>query len=86
MVGRQVAPSPRTLPKVHQSTGTDTDMASTARFFVVNTTNGQQYTRDGAFQLNSAHQLVTTAGGFVQGMVPIRKDTLSAIAGNITIP
>ena len=37
-------------------------------FFVVNTTSGQQlFTREGNFSVNSAGQLVTATGQFVQG-------------------
>src|SRR3954467_6253819 len=48
-------------------TGKNTDMAIDGDgFFVVQGTS-QRFTRDGAFSLNSAHQLVTNNGDFVQG-------------------
>src|SRR3989475_9954430 len=50
-----------------EPTGKSTDMAiDGSGFFVVQGT-GQSFTRDGSFQLNSANQLVTSAGDFVQG-------------------
>ena len=55
-------------PGAIQTTGTETDMAlDGAGFFVVKNSGTQQYTRDGSFSLNSAKQLVSSSGGFVQG-------------------
>ena len=70
------------------STGVDTDMAvNGSGFFVVNNTAGQSYTRDGAFTLNDQHQLVTSAGGFVQGYSADSAGTINAGAlTNVTIP
>src|SRR5437660_601363 len=49
-------------PGAIQPTGHDTDLAiEGAGFFVVKGAD-QLYTRDGAFSLNPAHQLVTNAG------------------------
>ena len=69
------------LPGQIQTTGVDTNMAINGDgFFVVKTTSGQQYTRDGTFSLNAAHQLVTSGGAFVQGY---GADTLgNVIAGS----
>lgn len=51
-----------------QGTGKNTDMAIDGDgFFVVQGSEGQQYTRDGSFTLNSEHQLVTSSGAYVQG-------------------
>jgi flagellar hook protein FlgE len=71
-----------------QQTGTDTDMAiSGDGFFVVNSTQGQQFTRDGAFSLNSSNQLVTAAGGFVQGYeADAQGNVITGSLGKITIP
>ena len=50
-----------------EPTGKSTDLAiEGAGFFVVKGAD-QTYTRDGSFQLDSNNQLVTTAGGLVQG-------------------
>lgn len=71
-----------------QETGISTDMAISGNgFFVTQSANGQQFTRNGAFTLNSSNQLVTTSGAFVQGYgvdanYNINTDTLQ----NITIP
>jgi flagellar hook protein FlgE len=71
-----------------QATGTDTDMAiSGDGFFVLNTTQGQQFTRDGSFTLNSSNQLVTSTGGFVQGyQADPQGDIIAGSLGNLTIP
>jgi flagellar hook protein FlgE len=71
-----------------QTTGKDTDMAiSGGGFFIVNTTSGQQYTRDGTFSLNGSHQLVTSSGAFVQGYAADSNGTIIAGAlQNITVP
>ena len=50
-----------------ETTGVDTDMAINGDGFFVVQGGGQAYTRDGAFELNSQNQLVTTGGQFVQG-------------------
>jgi flagellar hook protein FlgE len=71
-----------------QSTGQDTDMAiNGAGFFVVQSSAGQQFTRNGAFALNSANQLVTTDGAFVQGYgVDSNYNLTTSQLQNITIP
>src|SRR5437588_5063578 len=54
-------------PGAISPTGHDTDMAiEGAGFFIVKGTD-QEYTRDGTFSLNAAHQLVNTDGDYVQG-------------------
>ena len=56
-------------------------------FFVLNTPAGQQYTRDGSFTLNSADQLVTTSGNFVQGFgVDAQNNIIQGQLQNVTIP
>jgi flagellar hook protein FlgE len=57
-------------------------------FFVVNTSSGQQlFTRQGNFQVNSAGDLVTATGQFVQGWNAV-KGTLSTsgATSNIVLP
>jgi flagellar hook protein FlgE len=55
--------------------------------FVLNSTAGQEYTRDGAFTLNSSNQLVTSGGQFVQGYgVDANGNILNSSLQNITIP
>ena len=52
-------------PGTIQATGTDTDMAIDGNgFFVIKSAGTQQFTRDGAFSLDSNHQLVTGTGAF----------------------
>lgn len=57
-----------------QKTGNELDMAiQGSGFFVVQTANGEVYTRDGSFQVSSTRQLVTPAGDPVLGDTgPIR--------------
>jgi flagellar hook protein FlgE len=71
-----------------EPTGVNTDMAVNGNgFFVVNAPSGQQYTRDGSFTLNSADQLVSTSGAFVQGYgVDAHNNVVTAPLQNITIP
>jgi flagellar hook protein FlgE len=71
-----------------QTTGKDTDMAiSGAGFFVVQSPAGQQFTRDGTFSLNGSHQLVTAAGGYVQGYAADSNGNIIAGAlQNMTVP
>lgn len=71
-----------------QSTGVPTDLAIDGNgFFVVNSSGQQQFTRDGAFTLNSDDQLVTSSGSLVQGFAA---DASGAIETgqlqNVTIP
>jgi flagellar hook protein FlgE len=50
------------------ATGKNTDMAIDGDgFFVVQTADGQRFTRDGSFTLNSNHDLVTSSGAYLQG-------------------
>jgi flagellar hook protein FlgE len=50
-----------------EPTGKATDMAMDGEGFFVIEGEGQRYTRDGSFDLNSANQLVTQTGDFVMG-------------------
>jgi flagellar basal-body rod protein FlgF len=51
-----------------QKTGNDLDVAIEGKgYFVVQTPNGEMYTRNGAFQLSSSGQLITAAGDPVVG-------------------
>ena len=49
------------------TTGKDSDLAIDGDGFFVTKGAIQQYTRDGAFNLNSQHELVDASGNFVQG-------------------
>ncbi|MBV8781174.1 MAG: flagellar hook-basal body complex protein, partial [Phycisphaerae bacterium] len=70
------------------STGVNTDLAiNGSGFFVVKTTNAQDYTRDGSFTLNDQNQLVTSSGDFVQGYTADSSGTINAGSlQNVTIP
>jgi flagellar hook protein FlgE len=70
------------------TTGVDTNMAiSGSGFFVLNSTDGQRFTRDGTFNLNGANQLVTASGAFVQGFgVDTNGNVVSGALQDITIP
>jgi flagellar hook protein FlgE len=50
-----------------EPTGKPTDMAIDGDGFFIVQGSQQQFTRDGSFVLNEAHQLVTTGGQYVQG-------------------
>jgi flagellar hook protein FlgE len=71
-----------------ESTGVDTDMAiDGGGFFIVNSPDGQRYTRDGSFSLNSSNQLVNTAGDFVQGFAADASgNIITGNLQNITVP
>ncbi|HEX4792737.1 MAG TPA: flagellar hook-basal body complex protein [Humisphaera sp.] len=75
-------------PGAIEPTGRPTDMAIDGDgFFVVNGPDGQQFTRDGSFVLNSADQLVTSGGAFVQGFgVDGKGAVIPGQLGNINIP
>lgn len=74
-------------PGAIQATGQATDMAiEGAGFFVVKGAR-QLFTRDGTFTLNSANQLVTGSGNFVQGYgVDANGNIQTGAVQNITIP
>ena len=75
-------------PGAIEPTGRPTDMAIDGDgFFVVNGPDGQQFTRDGSFVLNSADQLVTSGGAFVQGFgVDGTGQVIPGQLGNVNIP
>ena len=68
------------------TTGNDLDaLIQGSGFFVVNNNGEQQYTRDGAFQLNSSGNLVTGSGSDVQGYPTTSTGTVSGGLGSITV-
>ncbi|MGD0138938.1 MAG: flagellar hook-basal body complex protein [Tepidisphaeraceae bacterium] len=71
-----------------QTTGVDTDMAiSGDGFFVVNSKDGQEFTRDGSFNLNGSDQLVTAAGAYLQGYgTDSQGNIVPGTLQNLTIP
>jgi len=71
-----------------QTTGVDTNMAISGNgFFVVNSTSGQQFTRDGTFTLNANNQLVTAGGDYVQGYgTDAQGNVIAGSLQNLTIP
>ncbi|HWE94813.1 MAG TPA: flagellar hook-basal body complex protein [Tepidisphaeraceae bacterium] len=75
-------------PGALETTGHATDMAIDGTgFFVTKDPDGQFYTRDGSFTLNSANQLVTSSGAFVQGYgVDANANVIPGQLQNITIP
>ncbi len=75
-------------PGTIQTTGRPTDLAVDGEgFFVANTSNGQRFTRDGAFSLNSSNQLTTSSGGFVQGYATdTGGNVVTGSLKNITVP
>ncbi len=65
-----------------QKTGNDLDLGiQGSGFFVVQTANGPMYTRNGAFQVASNGQLITSTGDAVMG----DKGTISIPPGPVTI-
>jgi len=88
-MGAQIAAiSTDYTPGQIQTTGVDTNMAiSGDGFFVVNSTSGQQFTRDGTFTLNGSHQLVTAGGEYVQGYgADASGNVVPGALQNLTIP
>ena len=70
-----------------EPTGKSTDLAIDGDGFFVVQGKEQRFTRDGSFVLNSANELVTSAGEFVQGFGV--DDNANVIAGtlkNVNIP
>jgi flagellar basal-body rod protein FlgF/flagellar basal-body rod protein FlgG len=65
-----------------QKTGNDLDLAlQGSGFFVVQTKNGPEYTRNGAFQVSSKGQLVTAAGDPVVG----ERGAITMLPGPVSI-
>ncbi len=84
-VNELMGASPRFSEGAIQSTGRDLDVALTGDgFFVVNTDQGEAYTRAGNFQVDTEGNLVTTKGYSVMGqggaivIDPSRKITISS--------
>jgi flagellar hook protein FlgE len=71
-----------------QTTGIDTNMAIQGDgFFVLKDGTNQVYTRDGTFQLNNQHQLISSTGQLVQGYGADANGTIiPGVLTNITIP
>ena len=73
-----------------ETTGKDTDMAIDGEgYFIVGGggDGGQQFTRDGSFNLNEDSELVSTAGGYVQGFAADDDgNIISGALGKISIP
>ena len=68
------------------ATGNDLDaLVQGNGFFVVNNGGEQQYTRDGAFQLNSSGNLVTTSGNNVLGYPTNSTGAVTGGLGTITV-
>src|SRR5205807_5997638 len=70
-----------------EPTGKNTDLAIEGAGFFIAQGAEKHYTRDGSFVLNSANELVTTAGDFVQGYGV--DSSFNVVAGklqNIKIP
>jgi flagellar basal-body rod protein FlgF/flagellar basal-body rod protein FlgG len=65
-----------------QKTGNSLDVAiQGSGFFVVQTSNGPRYTRDGGFQVSASNQLVTSTGDPVTG----DKGVITMLPGAVTI-
>lgn len=75
-------------PGAIQSTGVSTDMAiDGSGFFVIKDAGNTEYTRDGAFTLNSSNQLVTSTGAYVQGYsASVDGTIIPGQLSNISIP
>src|SRR5687768_1240048 len=70
-----------------EPTGKSTDMAIDGDGFFIVQGEEQRYTRDGSFSLNSANQLVTATGEFVQGFgVDADGNVAPGQLDDITIP
>ena len=68
------------------ATGNDLDaLIQGSGFFVVNNGGQQQYTRDGAFQLNSSGNLVTAAGNEVLGYPTTSTGAVTGGLGTIAV-
>ena len=65
-----------------QKTGNDLDLAvEGSGYFVVQTANGEKYTRNGSFKVSSKGQLVTSAGDAVMG----DKGVINLVPGPVSI-
>src|SRR4029079_94225 len=67
-LGAQIAAIEKTSTQgAIEPTGKNTNMAIDGDGFFIVKGKEQKYTRDGSFDLNSANELVTTSGDYVQG-------------------
>lgn len=74
-------------PGTIEPTGKPTDMAIDGDGFFIVQGKEQRFTRDGSFVLNSANELVTTSGDYVQGFgVDEEANIIAGQLQNITIP
>ena len=87
-LGAQVAAIEKHFePGTIEPTGRSTDFAIDGDGFFVIQGEEQRFTRDGSFKLNSANQLVTTGGDFLQGFgVDADFNIVPGALQNITIP
>jgi flagellar hook protein FlgE len=70
-----------------EPTGRPTDLALDGDGFFIVQGSSQRYTRDGSFSLNSANELVTSSGEFVQGFgVDADGNVAAGRLDDITIP
>jgi flagellar hook protein FlgE len=70
-----------------EPTGKATDMAIDGEGFFILQADGQRFTRDGSFSLNSANQLVASTGEFVQGYSADGDgNVVAGNLANVTIP
>jgi flagellar basal-body rod protein FlgF len=76
----------------NEKTGNPLDVAIDGKGFIaIQTPQGERYTRDGSFQINSQGQLVTTGGNLVLGtngpitFQPTDKDIVISGEGTITV-
>jgi flagellar hook protein FlgE len=70
-----------------EPTGKDTDLALEGEGYFVVQGKQQEFTRDGSFVMNSANQLVTSSGEFVQGYgVDANGNVIAGSLQNVTVP
>lgn len=73
----------------YEETGSTCDLALASQgFFAISTANGERYTRDGSFSVNTEGYLVTPSGDYVMGQngqLQVKTDEFSVDSqGNIT--
>jgi flagellar hook protein FlgE len=70
-----------------EPTGKVTDLAIDGEGFFVVRSDAQRFTRDGSFKLNSANQLVTSSGAFVQGYgIDSNFNIIPGSIGDLNVP
>lgn len=87
-LGAMVASLDRNFgPGTIETTGRNTDLAIDGNGFFIVRSSETRYTRDGTFRLNSANQLVTTGGDYVQGYtVDANFNLITTQLSNLTVP